>query len=83
MAVDSTEAIAWSAVLRAAPANHFALWSEGSLSISSWNWLLFFTGEGASKSCIILNTDMICRFSGGQYSAISRMTDVSNPSAAS
>lgn len=51
MAVDNTEAIAWSAVLESGSlANHLALWSEGSLSISSWNWLLFFTCEGASKS---------------------------------
>ena len=35
--VDITEAMAWSPVLRADPANHFALWSGGSLSISSWN----------------------------------------------
>ena len=50
MAVDSTDAMAWSAELSAAPANHFALWSDGSLSIKSWNRLRFFTGDGAIKS---------------------------------
>ena len=32
--VDITEAIAWSEVLSAAPANHFDLWFSGSFAIS-------------------------------------------------
>ena len=36
-AVDMTDAIDCSAVFRAAPANHFALWSSGSISMSCWN----------------------------------------------
>lgn len=36
-AVDITLDMACSAVFRAAPANHFALWSSGSKSIRAWN----------------------------------------------
>ena len=83
MAVESTEAMACSALFSAAPANHLALCSAGSLSIKSWNRFRFFTGEGAIRSWSSLNTKTIWRFWGGQYSAISRITDASSPSAAS
>ena len=57
--VESTDAMACSAELRAAPANQRALWSDGSLSIRSWNWLFPFTLLGDNKSCTSLNTLMI------------------------
>ena len=56
IAVERTEAMACSAVLSAAPANHFALWSAGSFCMSSWNWFFPFTGDGANRSWINLNT---------------------------
>ena len=55
-ALERTEATACSAVLSAAPANHFALWSAGSFCMSSWNWFFPFTGDGANRSWINLNT---------------------------
>ena len=37
--VDMTEAMAWSAVEVAAPANHLALWVSGSMESNTWNWV--------------------------------------------
>ena len=82
-AVDITDAILCSAVLRAAPANHLALWSFGSNSINCWNWFFPFLWEGASSSWMILNTDTIWRSSGLQNSATNNIVAVSKPSAAS
>ena len=89
--VERTEAIACSAVLRAEPANHLALWLGGSLSSRSWNWFFPLTLEGARSSCTSLNTDTMCRFSTGlpssssvgRYSATSRNMAVKSPSALS
>ena len=82
-AVERTDCMDCSAVFKAAPANHFALWVSGSFARSSWNWFFPFTLDGASKSCISLNTLMMCLFPSGQNSAMSRMAAVSTPSAAS
>ena len=49
-AVDMTEDIACSDVFIAAPANHFALCSSGSLAISRLNCVFPLIPEGASKS---------------------------------
>ena len=75
-AVERTDCMDCSAVFKAAPANHFALWVSGSLAISNWNWFLPFTFDGASKSWISLNTLMMYLFSLGQNSAINRMTAI-------
>jgi hypothetical protein len=83
MAVDNTLAIACTEELSAAPANQRVLWSLGNLSISAWNRLLSLTGDGASRSCISLNAETMCRFRGGENSAIIRNTEVRSPSAAS
>ena len=83
IAVDMTLFIACSELFSAAPANHRALCSLGSLSMSSLNFDLPLTFDGTSKSCISLNTLMMWRFSGGQNSAIISITDAIKPSAAS
>ena len=75
--VESTDTMACSAELRAVPANQRALWSGGSFSMRSWNWLLPFTLLGVSQSRTSLSTLMIWRqytlcpsFSvGGRYYA--------------
>ena len=77
LAMDSFE------VFSAAPANHFALWSLGSMAMSCWNWFCPFCWLGASNSWMILNTDTMCLFCGSQNSATSRMVAVNKPSAAS
>ena len=89
--VDMTEAIDCSAAVRAEPENHLALCSSGRRSMRSWNSFLPGKMLGASSSCTSLNTDTMCRRScsfpwilfGGRYSANSRITAVSTPSAAS
>ena len=87
--VDMTDAIACSAEFNAAPANHLALCSDGSLDISTWNKLLPFTFDGSSRSCTSLKTETMCLRStgssvvGGRYSDSNRITEVSKPSAAS
>lgn len=59
--VERTEAIAWSAELRAAPASQRALWLGGSLSMRNWNWFLPFALEGVRSSRTSLNTETMCR----------------------
>ena len=89
--VDMTEAIDCSAAVRAEPENHLALCSSGKRSMRSWNSFLSGRMLGASSSCTSLNTDTMCLRSrstpsislGGRYSASSRITAVSTPSAAS
>ena len=54
--VDSTEAMAYSEVFSAAPANHRALWSEGRRFMSTWKRLLPLVSEGSNRSCTSLNT---------------------------
>ena len=49
-AVLITLAMDCSAVLSAAPANHLALWSLGSSSMSCWNWFFPFLPDGANSS---------------------------------
>ena len=82
-----TEAMAWSDVFSAAPANHRALCSGGSFSMRMVNQFLPRTPEGASSSCTSLNTDTMCRrscfLSGGRNSASKSTTEVNSPSAAS
>ena len=89
--VDMTEAMAWSAAVRAEPENQRALCSSGRRSMRSWNSFLPGRMLGARSSCTSLNTDTMCLRSrsapsislGGRYSASSRVTAVSTPSAAS
>ena len=59
MAVDSTEAIAWSAVLRAAPANHFALASN-----SGKIYVTILRKNHRAKLCILAfaGQDEVCIF---------------------
>ena len=59
--VDSTDAMACSEVLRAAPANHRALCSGGRRLISTWKQLLPLVWDGSSRSCTSLNTDTMWR----------------------
>src|SRR5699024_5731072 len=66
--VDITEAMAWSAVEVAAPANHFALCVSGNRESSTWNWVWPLVWLGAISSWMILNTDTMCRSGGGQNS---------------
>ena len=77
LAMDSLE------VFSAAPANHLALWSLGSIAMSCWNWFCPFCWEGARSSWMILNTETICLFCGSQNSATNKIVAVSRPSAAS
>ena len=87
MTVDMTEAMDCSAAVRAKPENHLALCSSGKRSMRSWNSFLPGRMLGASSSCTSLNTDTMCLRSRSTpsiwYSASSRITAVSTPSAAS
>src|SRR5699024_12670713 len=74
--VDMTEAMACSALLRAAPANHRALWSGGSLPIRSWKWLLPLTPLGSRRSCTSLNTETMCRRSEEHTSELQSRFDL-------
>ena len=87
--VDMTDAMVWSEALRAEPASHLALCVGGSRSMSAWNpffsWLNWL---GARRSCVSLNTDMMCRTSaspslGGRNSDRSSVMAARAPSAAS
>ena len=81
--VDITDAIDWSDVLSAAPANHFALCSSGSKSIIFEKSFFLLESSFFNSSCIILKTVIIWRVPLGQNSDTNRIDAVNRPSAAS